>query len=264
MCLAAAVAVPAVASAGKTCNLNPISGVLDCVIVVDPSPPLVVRLSEELPIVWSRTPFQPADPLSNGWGCIRTTNGVTEIGAGYVIVLENTATGEQLFLDYVCEWPGEDPPVPPPPPPTPGQLAEDNDETLTLTAALSPASSIGGLTGLDSWLWCNDPGEVAAQAALNGWVADGSVRVVEVGWEIDGPSGLVSNTLSCGSESAPALTWTPETMGDHSIVVTTVWAGTWDLTWNGIPMGTYPLGPLALTADLVVYPVDEYRGELTG
>ena len=37
-----------------------------------------------------------------------------------------------------------------------------------------------------------------------------------------------------------------------------------DLTWNGIPMGSFPLGPISLTAPARAYPVDEYRGELTG
>lgn len=247
----------------KECKLDPFSGELECTLIASPSPPRTVPLSEDIPLVWSRAEWNDSDGISHGRGCIRTVAGIREIGVSWIVSLVNTDTGEQVYLEGVCEWPGEDPPEPPPPPPTPEQLALDNAQTLTLQPALSPASNIGGLTGLDSWLWCNDPGSVAADASLNGWVAEGAVEVVQVGWEVDGPSGTVTNTTTCGSEGTPAVTWMPETMGDYSVVVTAVWAGTWDLTWNGTPMGTFPLGPLSLTAPAVPYPVDEYRGELT-
>lgn len=258
-------ALPGLVSADeKRCEIESESGKLVCTLIASPSPPRTVRLSEHLPLVWMRVEWDDADLVTRGLGCVRTNAGIREIGVYWVISLANIDTGQQILLQAVCEWPGEDPPEPPPPPPTPEQLAQGNAYALTLQPTLSPSSSIGGLTGLDSWLWCNDPGLVAADAALNGWTAAGAVEVVQVGWEIDGPSGTVKNTTTCGSEEAPAVTWTPETMGDHSVVVTTVWAGTWDLTWNGTPMGTFPLGPLALTAAAVPYPVDEYRGVLSG
>lgn len=263
--VAALVAAPARASADdKQCLLNPDTGKLVCSLVASPSPPFAVRLSEELPIEWRRVPWQDDDGVSQDRGCVRTVADIREVGVLWVVSLHNTVTGEVLDIDETCEWPGENPPVPPPPPPTPAQLAEDNAQTLTLHAVLSPASDIGGLTGLDSWLWCEDPGAVAADAALNGWVAQGSVEVVQIGWEVNGPTGTVANTTTCGSADAPAVTWMPETIGEYSVVVTAVWAGTWDLTYNGVPMGTYPLGPLALAASAQPYPVDEYRGELTG
>jgi hypothetical protein len=60
------------------------------------------------------------------------------------------------------------------------------------------------------------------------------------------------------------LTWTPEATDQYQVALTTTWAGSWDLTWNGIPMGTFPLGPATFTSPGQPYPVDEYRGELTG
>lgn len=248
----------------KKCEIESESGKLVCTLIASPSPPLTVPLSEHVPLVWSRVVWKDADGVSRGRGCTRTVGDIQEIGVTWIVSLVNSDTGEQVYLEGICEWPGEDPPDPPPPPPTPEQLAQGNAYALTLQPALSPSSSIGGLTGLDSWLWCNDPGAVAADAELNGWVASGAVEVVQVGWEVDGPSGTAQNTSTCGSEEAPAVTWTPETMGDYSVVVTTVWAGTWDLTYEGVPMGTFPLGPLALTAAAVPYPVDEYRGVLAG
>ena len=128
----------------------------------------------------------------------------------------------------------------------------------------SPSGAIGGLTGLESWFWCEDPGAISTGVTLRGWTASGGVDVVQLGWEIDGTDSLVDTSTACGSEEAPSVTWTPQTKGDYAIVLTAVWAGTWDLTWNGIPMGTFPLGPIRLTAPAQPYPVDEYRGELTG
>ena len=36
-----------------------------------------------------------------GHGCTRSTADVTEVGIGYVVTLINTATLDQLYLDYV-------------------------------------------------------------------------------------------------------------------------------------------------------------------
>jgi hypothetical protein len=254
----------AVSAEDKQCAIDPFNGELKCMLVAQPAPPSTVRLSADLPLVWSRLPLNVGELIARGIGCIRDVGGVTEIGAGYVIVLNNIATGEQLYLDYICTWPGETPPEPPPPPPTPAELVEANTNALTVQPALSPPGSIGGLTGLDSWLWCDDPGPVDTGVTLRGWTATGGVQIVQLGWEVDGTGGVADTSTSCGSESAPAAKWTPETKGDYSIALTAVWAGSWDLTWNGIPMGTFPLGPVSLTAPAQPYPVDEYRGELTG
>lgn len=248
----------------RTCILDPVSGLLECTLVASPAPLATVRLSVDLPLVWYRAPLNVGELIARGIGCVRSVGGVTEIGVGYVIVLNNTATGEQLYLRYVCTWPGEPPPEPPPSPPSPAEFVAANAQALTLQPALSPASSIGGLTGLDSWLWCADPGPVGTSASLRGWTATGAVQVVQVGWEVDGSDGIVDTSASCGSEEAPSVTWTPQKAGEHSVLLTSVWAGSWDLTWNGIQMGTFPLGPISLTAPTQPYPVDEYRGELTG
>jgi hypothetical protein len=248
----------------KKCEIDDFSGTLECTLIASPGPPAVVRLSQVLPLEWIRMVWTDADGLSNGRGCVRTNAGIREIGVAWAVSLRDTETRQQLILETVCEWPGDVPPQPPPRPPTPEQLAQDNARALTLQPALSPPVEIGGLTGLDSWLWCDDPGSVSADAELNGWTASGAVDVVKIGWEVDGPTGVVTNTTTCGSPDAPAVSWTPETVGDYRVLVTTVWAGTWDLTYNGIPIGTYPLGPLTLTASAQTYPVDEYRGVLSG
>ena len=55
----------------------------------------------------------------------------------------------------------------------------------------------------------------------------------------------------------------PETMGPYSVTLTSTWAGTWTLAYNGFPAGTFPLGPFDFAAPAVAYPVGEYRGVLT-
>jgi hypothetical protein len=204
------------------------------------------------------------DLIARNIGCVRYVAALREVGAGYVIMLTNEASGEILYLEYVCQWPGNPAPEPPPPPPSPAEFRSANARVLTLLPALSPAPDIGGLTGLDTWLWCTDPGSVATDVSLRGWTASGEVRLVKVGWNVAGASGLAGTSTSCGSEAAPSLTWTPESMGQYVVALTATWAGSWDLTWNGIPMGTFPLGPAAFTSPVELYPVDEYRGELTG
>lgn len=257
--------VPGVVRADeRRCKLDPDTGQLKCVLVAQPSPPRSVRLSKELPLVWQRTPFDVPETIAQGHGCTRSVDAVNEVGAGYIVTLINEVTLEQLYFDYVCEWPGDDPPEPPPPPPTQAELVEANTQALRIQPTTSPSSTIGGLTGLDSWFWCADPGTVATSVALRGWTAGGSVKVVQLGWEIDGPTSIADTSTACGTEDAPSVSWTPETKGVYDLTLTAVWAGTWALTWNGVPMGSFPLGPISLTSPIQAYPVDEYRGELTG
>ena len=55
----------------------------------------------------------------------------------------------------------------------------------------------------------------------------------------------------------------PETKGPYSVTLTSTWAGDWTLAYNGLPAGTFPLGPFDFAAPTVPYPVSEYRGRLT-
>ena len=262
--LAASLVPTRVASADeRTCALDPVSGLLKCTLVASPAPPLTRRLGPDLPLVWRRIAMNVGELIARGIGCVREVGGITEIGSGYVVSLVNEATQELLYLDYICQWPGEPPPQPPPAPPTPGELRDANVQVLSLAPSASPAPNIGGLTGLDSWLWCEDPGDVATGVTLRGWTASGQVGLVYVTWAVEGPSPMEDSSTSCGSEEAPSITWTPQTKGAHSVTLISTWAGTWDLSWNGIPMGAFPLGPISLASPAQPYPVDEYRGELT-
>ena len=185
----------------RRCELDPDTGQLKCVLVAQPSPPLSVRLSVRLPLVWKRAPFNDWEMVARTR--LRSTADVTEVGIGYVVTLINTATLDQLYLDYVCEWPG-------------GsrrsrhrlrlgqaEFVQANTQALQIGPSGGPPGSIGGLTGLDSWFWCADPGAVATGVSLRGWTASGAVEVVQLGWEVDGPDGTADTSTSCGSEEAP-------------------------------------------------------------
>ena len=158
----------------------------------------------------------------------------------------------------------EDPnPAPPPPPPSPAEFVEAARAVLTVQTSLSPRVEIGGLTGLDTWLWCEDPGVLEVGVALRGWTATATMQAVQHAWAISGTASAGFTSSSCGSEGSPAASWMPETKGPYSVTLTSTWAGDWTLAYNGFPAGTFPLGPFDFAAPTVPYPVDEYRGRLT-
>ena len=67
-------------------------------------------------------------------------------------------------------------------------------------------------------------------------------------WSIGGTASASFAAGSCGSEASPAASWMPETMGPYSVTLTSTWAGTWTLAYNGFPAGTFPLGPFDFAA----------------
>lgn len=226
-----------------------------------------------LPLSWRRV-------LSNGlpgatFICYyQTTDGVTTTefrGVGWAVYLINTETGEVLSLNFDCEWPGEDPPQPPPPPPTAGELAQSAKDLLTIETSVNPDQNAGGITGLDSWLWCTDPGERATGVSLRGWTATATMSSASYVWTIAGPSSAQRHSTSCGS--APqrgsvtggdaAAIWQPQTKGEYQIVLTSTWWGTWTLEYGGVVTGTFILGPVEIDAARVTYPVDEFVAVLT-
>ena len=68
---------------------------------------------------------------------------------------------------------------PPPPPPSEAEFVEAARALLTVSTSLNPRPDIGGLTGLDTWLWCDDPGTVTVGVALRGWTASATMDAVE-------------------------------------------------------------------------------------
>ena len=214
------------------------------------------------------TPVSTRSGSTDNAGCRRdTVEGATTTSTygNYYLVQLRTAAGVPVTeASAVCVFDGADPQLaPPPPPPTEAEFVEAARKALTVQTSLSPRPEIGGLTGLDTWLWCEDPGTVSVGVSLRGWTAEASMQAVEFSWAIGGTASARFTASGCGSEPDPAATWMPETKGPYSVTLTSTWAGTWVLSYNGFPGGSFPLGPVEFAAPTVPYPVSEYRGRLT-
>lgn len=265
---------PRTASAETVCELDPITREQRCYVRTDPKPTETVTFGGagsgiRLPLMWVRAFFATADDVRVFPGgptlCVTRDAGgnLVEVGAWYWVSLINTETNEQLFIDSICVMPGELPPPPPPPPPTEGEFREAAEALLTLRTLLSPRAEFGGITGVETWLWCVDPGVVPVNVGpVRGWTAAASMSPVEFYWRVEGVDSWSDAATSCGSESNPPATWTPETMGAYTMTGGATWAGTWTLSWNGIALGTFVLGPFDFDSTPVDYPVDEFVGEL--
>ena len=254
------------------CRTDPISLITTCWLQTPP------RAARRTPIgdgatsafVWVQVPtYRPADLLDPQ--CQRREQVDPATGAVNffdpaisVVWLENALTGEQVTdLRVVCLFPGDPGPAPPPPPPSPAEFVEASRAALTVQTSLNPRVEIGGLTGLDTWLWCDNPGEVNVAVTLRGWTAEATVEPAQFAWAISGTASAGFHADGCGSEADPAASWMPETMGPYTVALTSTWAGTWTLSYNGFLGGVFPLGPYDFAAPAIAYPVDEYRGVLT-
>jgi hypothetical protein len=260
------------ALAGRECRVDPVTGDVHCWITADPVPDTVVEISgggdgARLPLQWVRVFFAMGndDRFSVDLSCgTRDAAGNTvSVGAWYWVALYNTETGEQLYLDDICVLPGNPLPAPPPPPPSPGEFREAAEGLLRLETLLNPRAEFGGITGVETWLWCVDPGAVPVSVGpVRGWTASAAMSSVEFYWRVDGVEAWSGSATSCGSQGDPPATWMPERMGDYTVTGGATWAGTWTLSWNGIAMGTFVLGPFDFDSAPVDYPVAEFVGEL--
>ncbi len=291
--LAAATSSAAGAQDGsyEICEINPRTGFETCRIVTRLIGPdagnLIIELSAGGSSLfrWERTSLGSNGPTGVGTGpgnsgggvgfycpgsvtTVTLANGDVEVtesyGIQYYVELVRIDTGDVFDFGFECVFPGETPPTPPPPPPSLEEFAERAEPLLTVPPELNPRAAFGGITGLDTWLWCTTPSDVPVSVNLRGWTAQASMSAVRAYWRIEGPSAASFDREVCGSEADPAATWQPQTLGDHIINLETTWAGFWTLTYDGIVLGpAAPLGPVDFDAAPVAYPVDEVVGVLT-
>jgi hypothetical protein len=266
----------------KECTIDPTTFIQTCKIVLLPVPSVEVdfgsgsRTGTPLPLRWSRTPTNCSAGLGCPLPCERVIGATTEVGVVYVVMLLNYETNTIVSLRSVCVFPGDPLPQPPPPPPSLPEFADAAAALLRIEPMLNPRPSIGGLTGLDTWLWCVDPGLVSADVSLRGWTAQSSMEAVAFNWAIAGVEDATRSRsvrrdgrTACGAApvagsngGGAAATWMPETKGAYTITLSATWAGTWTLSWNGIPMGTFVLGPVDVPGVPQPYAVTEYVGVL--
>jgi len=260
------------ASAAEECWFDYEKGVQRCRITAEPGGTDTTIPFDGVPIAWRR--YVAYSALATGF-CyyVDTIDGVdtTVIGIPWFVELINTETGETISITAVCEFPGEDPPQPPPPPPTPEEYIEAIEGLLEVDWELSPPATFEGITGVDTWFWCDTPDtSVIDPITLNGWTVQSEMTAILFRWAVTGPGpGGNHDSDTCGEAPAPdgdgdgaAWIWQPQTMGDYAIEFTSTWLGTWTLTYEGTNTGTFPLGPAAIGQPPVAYPVGEYRGVL--
>jgi hypothetical protein len=218
-------------------------------------------------IFWYNAGDNPFELSDNAYCRRDAVDGLTTtytFGNVYLVQLRTMAGLAVTQPRTVCVFEGSDSQLqPPPPPPSEAEFVEAARRALTVQTSLNPRVEIGGLTGLDTWLWCDDPGEVNVGVALRGWTAEATVDPVQFKWAIGGTASAGFHADGCGSEANPAASWMPETMGPYTVALTLTWAGTWTLSYNGFLGGVFPLGPFDFAAPAIAYPVDEYRGVLT-
>lgn len=266
-------AEPAVAQGvDRECRFDVETRETTCVVTLRPTPTQVVSYDTgaaeaRIPLQWIRIAGSPRTTTAGGtqvFSCPPVdVDGDMFVGLPYRTELINTDTGAVVRSTFECVYPGQAPPSPPPPPPTVAEFVDAVGEVLVVAAQINPNPAWGGITGLDTWLWCDEPGDVPVAATLRGWTAAAVLSPVQYHWQIDGASGpALINTSVCGTEPVPGAVWMPETRGDHEIELAATWAGTWTLSYSGATTGTFVLGPVSLDGDPVPYPVGEFDSRL--
>jgi hypothetical protein len=116
-----------------------------------------------------------------------------------------------------------------------------------------------GLTGLDTWLWYEGPGELQVATSIGPWTVTGTARVQDVTFEMG--EGRTARATGPGSEANPAARYVYETKGRYRIVATARWGADFVLTGPGLPPRPTPMG-IAVLRSSEDYPVQEVRGLL--
>ena len=260
------------------CSRDPVTGVLECVVVKPPeSPDVEQEIGNTVgpPLKWSRTRIQDnvgAPPSCSSREVDTPTGPVLEWGVPWLIVIQNTETGDFVLIRLECQYSGEDPPEPPPPPPDLAEIATDQGAAFALETGLNPPQERRGVSQLPTWLWCSNAGPVDVEATVWPHRASAHAVVTNVTWTIEGPDGSIERSAEdCGSEpdpdsdgSAAAATWTPNEPGVSTITLTTEWSAQWTYTYfdpvlGAVNLGTFDLGAIVLASEPIAYEVYEIQ-----
>lgn len=116
-----------------------------------------------------------------------------------------------------------------------------------------------GLTGLETWLWYDGPGELQVATSIGPWTITGTAHLAEVSFDLGNGDTVTAD--HAGSEADPAGRYVYETKGTYEVVVTARWTADFVLSGPGLPARSTPMGSAVLHSN-AEYPVQEVRGLL--
>jgi hypothetical protein len=193
------------------------------------------------PLYWLRTEF-----FSN------TCTGSPD-GYGIRYTLIDRATGDVFASRGGCLEPVAGRALPDMPP-----LPEEAWEQVPLPVPevrVNPPA--GGLTGLDTWFWYDQPTTARLDVDLGGFTVTIDAQAVGFRWRPGDGAELTSGTA--GTPENPSASHVYETKGDYTLAVDVTWTGTYTFSGPGLEPVTVPLGERTFTGQ-APFPVAEIRG----
>ena len=166
-------------------------------------------------------------------------------------VLIMTPEGE-LVGEFCLDPNAAAPPLPPP-------TAEEILSQAPLPRCeinVNPLES--GMTGVETWLWCEEVEEVSVTAAIRGYEIEATATPQEFRWLAGDGAGYVSGHP--GTEDDPSARHTYETKGDYVVAVDVAWTGSFTYRGHGV-VETGSLDGVVVDSDRG-YHVIEARGVL--
>lgn len=158
------------------------------------------------------------------WTLDACTPGGDPYSGDSVWVLVFTPEGE--FVDEFCAAPGE---AAPPAPPT---AAEIFNQAPLPRCEIKVNPREDGLTGVETWLWCERVEDVTVTAAIRGYEVQATATPTEFRWLPGDGAAYISNNP--GTEEDPSARHMYETRGDYVIAVDVAWSGTYTYEGHGV------------------------------
>lgn len=142
------------------------------------------------------------------------------------------------------------PPVPPPP-----SAVWDQVPLPAPEVRVNPGG--GGLTGLETYFWYDQPATASLTLNLDGFAVTLDARAVRFRWRTGDGAEFTSTTA--GTAAEPAARHVYEGKGSYTVSVDVVWSGTYTFAGPGFAPITVPLGERTFSGQ-AAYQVAEIRG----
>jgi hypothetical protein len=151
----------------------------------------------------------------------------------------------------------------PPPPPTSSEIA---DAIPLPIFAINTSPIEKGLTGLETWFWCNSPGRQSLSVSVRGYTVAVTAEAAKFVW-LPGDN-AAHTSMDCGSKPDPdgdgheaAARHMYETKDRFEVELQVTWTGSYRFRGHG-RRGEGDLGGVTVSSTRV-YPVHEARAVLT-